>query len=78
MCMARMGALEELLPPSVDVLGSYFPSWMLCAIGALAVTLLLRKLFVRTGVDRTLPAPVVVYLAIIVALSLGGWLLWLG
>ena len=78
MCMARMAALGGLpAPPSVDVLGSYFPSWMLCAIGALVALPLLRKLLVRAGVDRTLPVPVVVYLAITVALSLGGWLLWL-
>jgi hypothetical protein len=51
---------------------------MFCALGALVATALLRWLFVRAGIDRTLPAPVVVYLAVTVAFSLGAWLLWLG
>src|SRR5262245_51979215 len=63
---------------SRDVLGAYFPSWMFCALGALALTAMIRWLFVRAGVDRSLPVPVVVYLALTVALSLAGWLLWLG
>jgi hypothetical protein len=68
----------ELVSPSRDILGSYFPGWMFCALGALVATALLRWLFVRAGIDRTLPVPVVVYLALTVALSLGAWLLWLG
>jgi hypothetical protein len=51
---------------------------MFCAVAALAATALVRSLFVRAGVDRHLPAPVVVYLAMTVAFSLTAWLLWLG
>jgi hypothetical protein len=76
MCLSAIRG--GLAAPSRDILGSYFPAWMFCALGALVATALLRWLFVRAGIDRTLPAPVVVYLAITVAFSLGGWLLWLG
>jgi hypothetical protein len=81
--VARMriaaGAVEDgVLAPSTNVLGSYFPSWMLCALGAVAVTVAVRKVFVLVGLDRSLPAPFLVYLAMVVACSLGGWLLWLG
>jgi hypothetical protein len=68
----RVGAQSQ------DVLGAYFPSWMLCALAALAITAAIRWILVRAGVDRSLPVPVVVYLALTVAVSLGGWLLWLG
>jgi hypothetical protein len=51
---------------------------MFCAIAALAATALVRALFVRAGVDRILPVPVLVYLAMTVSFSLVGWLLWLG
>ena len=78
MLAAGVAVRTSLVAPSQDVLGTYFPSWMLCAIGGVCVTVVLRLLFVRTGVDRTLPAPVVVYLASAAACSLGGWLLWLG
>lgn len=69
---ARIGAQSQ------DVLGAYFPSWMLCALVALAITAAIHWIFVKAGVDRSLPVPIVVYLALTVALSLGGWLLWLG
>jgi hypothetical protein len=71
MALATVGAQTR------NVLGAYFPSWMVCALLALAATALVRLLIVRAGVDRSLPAPVVVYVALIVAFSLGGWLLWL-
>ena len=63
---------------SQDVLGAYFPSWMLCVLAALAATAAIRWIFAKTGVDGSLPVPVVVYLALVAAFSLGGWLLWLG
>jgi hypothetical protein len=60
-----------------NILGAYFPSWMLCALFALALTAVVRWAIARVGVDRSLPAPVLFYSALIVAFSLGGWLLWL-
>jgi hypothetical protein len=62
---------------SRNVFGAYFPSWLFVVLVALAATAVVRALFVRAGIDRALPAPVVVYLAIIVAFSFGGWLLCL-
>ena len=66
MAMSTVGA------PSLNILGSYFPTWILVALVALVATVL-----IRTGVDRSLPVPMVVYLAITLAFSFGGWLLWL-
>jgi hypothetical protein len=60
-----------------DIFGAYFPSWLLCVLVALAATAVVRTLFVRAGIDRSLPVPVVVYLALVVAFSFGGWLLCL-
>jgi hypothetical protein len=51
---------------------------MFCALFAIVLTAVVRGLLVRSGVERTLPVPIVVYLAMTVAFSLGGWLLWLG
>lgn len=63
--------------PSRNILGSYFPSWMICALIGLCATVAVRGLLVKVGIDKELPAPVVVYLALAVAFSLGLWLLWL-
>jgi hypothetical protein len=77
MILGAVSALGAVVGQTQDVLGAYFPTWMFCALIALALTAAVRWLLVRAGVDRLLRLPVVVYLALTVALSLGGWLLWL-
>src|SRR6266853_1100277 len=36
--------------PTVDVLGSYFPSWMLCIVVGLVSTLIVRLLLIGFGI----------------------------
>jgi hypothetical protein len=63
--------------PSRNILGSYFPSWMICALIGLAATVAVRALLTKLGIDAVLPIPVAVYLAFATAFSLAIWLLWL-
>jgi hypothetical protein len=63
--------------PSRNILGSYFPSWMICVLIGAGVTIVIRGILVKVGVDKELPAPIVVYLAFTIAFSFGAWLLWL-
>jgi hypothetical protein len=63
--------------PSRNILGSYFPSWMVCALIALIITIAVRALFVRAGIDAELPAPLIVYLALFGAFTSAVWLIWL-
>ena len=63
--------------PSRNILGSYFPSWMVCALAGLGVALLARMLFRLTGLLDELPAPFVVLLAIACATTFALWLVWL-
>ncbi len=58
--------------PQVNIVGSFFPSWMLCAVIGIVVTLLARLLFIRTGVDPYLGPRALIYpsLAILVTLVL--------
>jgi YtcA family len=63
--------------PSHSILGSYFPSWMICALVGLLATVIIRQIFVSVGIDRTLPAPLLVYLALAVAGAFATWLIWL-
>jgi hypothetical protein len=80
-----MGALGCLLlvltgcssAPSRNILGSYFPSWMICALVGIAATVALRVVLAKFGIDAELPIPIVIYLAFATAVSLGMWLLWL-
>ncbi|SRR6266404_157009 len=63
--------------PSRNILGSYFPSWMICALIGMGATVAVRALLAKTGIDAVLPMPILVYLAFATAFSLAIWLLWL-
>jgi hypothetical protein len=63
--------------PSRNILGSYFPSWMVCALIGSVVALLARAVLKATGLLEELPAPLVVLLALGCAVTFGLWLLWL-
>jgi len=58
--------------PSVDVLGSFFPAWMVCFIVALVLTALVRLALLRLRVKAALPMLVYPSLA-----ALFTFLLWL-
>jgi YtcA family len=63
--------------PSRNILGSYFPSWMVCALAGIALALLARALLKATGILNEIPVPFVVILAIACAGTFAMWLLWL-
>jgi len=58
--------------PQINVIGSFFPSWMLCAAIGIVVAVLARRLFVMVGVDPYIGPRALVYpsLAILVTLVL--------
>jgi hypothetical protein len=61
--------------PQINVIGSFFPSWMLCALIGIVSALLARRLFIRFGVDAHVGPPALIYasLALLVTLVLWGW-----
>ena len=62
--------------PQINLLGSFFPAWMLCiGIGILG-TLLLRRLFVRTKLEPHLGLLPLVYFCLWVLLTLACWLVF--
>jgi hypothetical protein len=62
--------------PQINVIGSFFPSWMLCAAIGIVVAVLGRQLFIRVGVDPYVGPRALVYpsLALLVTLTL--WVAW--
>ena len=63
--------------PSRNILGSYFPSWMVCAVVGLTAALAARAALKASGVLGELPAPLVVFLSVGCATTFALWLLWL-
>ena len=63
--------------PSRNILGSYFPSWMVCALVGIALAIAARATFKALGILEELPVPLVVMLAIGCAGTFAMWLIWL-
>jgi len=59
--------------PQINVIGSFFPSWMLCALIGIVATLLARWLFVRVGVDPYVGPRALVYGSLAVLVTLVLW-----
>jgi YtcA family len=64
--------------PSQNILGSYFPSWMICALVGIGLAVMARQGLALAGVDKFIPVPLLVYLAFAVFFSFATWLVWLG
>lgn len=64
--------------PTQNVFGSFFPSWMVCALAGLVFAAVMHRVFGAIGIDQALPAPLVVYLSLAVAFTFAAWLIWLG
>ena len=63
--------------PTISLLGSFFPSWLFCAVLGVVLAFVTRALCRRTGWDSQLPAPALFYLACAGVFTLGAYLVWL-
>jgi hypothetical protein len=69
------GCAREGRPPEIDVVGSYWPAWMICIIAALILTSLARLLFIRLRIDEHLRPGPLVYFCLIAVFTFVVWLL---
>jgi len=60
--------------PYINIVGSFFPSWMLCALIGIGVALLGRWLFVRIGIDPHIGPRKLVYLSLAILVTLVLWM----
>lgn len=63
--------MSFLSSPSYPFLGAYFPAWMPGAFIAIILTLIVRAVFIRVGVDDALPLRLTAYAALAVAIGCG-------
>jgi hypothetical protein len=59
--------------PQVNVVGSFFPSWMLCASIGIVLTIVAKRLFVRAGIDPFLGPRALVYSSLALLVTLALW-----
>ena len=59
--------------PQINILGSFFPSWMLCGVIGIVAALLMRLLLIRTGIDPYVGPRAVVYPSLGIFVTLVLW-----
>ena len=62
--------------PSFDILGSYFPAWLICLAMGIVLTLIVRWLLLRLQIEFVLP--IVVYPTLTALFAFGIWLVFYG
>jgi hypothetical protein len=71
-----LGGCHSTHAPTVDVLGSYFPAWIICILSGLVLTVLARQLLLALKVTGYLhPAPVI-YIGLQISFTLLVWLVF--
>jgi hypothetical protein len=62
--------------PSVNVLGAFFPAWMLCILAGITLALLARQLFNAIGLNSWIGPPAVVYPALAIGAMCATWIVF--
>lgn len=75
LCLAVMGCSGCSRAPSIEVIGSFFPAWMFCIIGALVLAGLMRMALLRWELEPKLGPLVVFYPCLTVAITCLLWLI---
>ena len=82
-CPVRSAAV--LLPlsgcaaaPSVNILGSFFPAWLICIVVGVVLTIVSRQVFVATGLAPYLRPSALIYPCLAGLWIFSTWLLVFG
>ncbi|MAJ46152.1 MAG: hypothetical protein CBC35_02500 [Planctomycetes bacterium TMED75] len=60
--------------PIFDVAGAYFPAWILCLVAGLLVTMAIRELLLRAGIDQHLFWKPIAYTGCFLTVACWVWL----
>jgi hypothetical protein len=60
--------------PTLDLLGSYFPAWMLCAAVGVVAAVVIRQVLAVVGIGEYVVAPLLTYTGLALSAT---WLIWL-
>ena len=61
--------------PTLDVLGSYFPAWMVCIVLGLVLTVVTRQLLIGLKLNSYLRPMGLVYLCMMILWTMAVWLI---
>jgi Na+/glutamate symporter len=61
--------------PTFNILGSFFPSWLVCLFAGIILAALTSRVFVRLALDKEILWPVVVYPCLALFFACALWLI---
>ena len=64
--------------PTLDLFGSYFPAWMLCAVAGILAAVIIRQILSLAGIHEFVFVPLLTYTGFAVSAALLLWLFWFG
>jgi hypothetical protein len=64
------------LAPTFNILGSFFPSWLICLFAGIIVAVIANRLFARFALDKEILWPLVVYPCIALLFACTIWLIF--
>ena len=64
------------LTPTINILGSFFPAWLICLIVGILLSAGSRILLVAVHLEEVLSPPIVMYPSLTVLFTIGLWLLF--
>ena len=77
--VAAAGALAGCsASPAQNIVGSYFPAWLICVIAGVVATAVMRQLLVMADLESHLLLPPLTYAGMALGATLLIWLLWVG
>ena len=60
--------------PTFNILGSFFPSWLVCLLAGIILTAVANRIFVLFALDKEILWPVVVYPSLALFFACALWL----
>jgi hypothetical protein len=73
-CLGALSTTGCALSPSVNILGSFFPAWLISIVTGLVLALVVWRVFVATGIAPHLTPPALVYPCLAALLIFASWL----
>jgi hypothetical protein len=62
--------------PTFNILGSFFPSWLICLFAGIILAAIGNRIFVRFALDKEILWPVVVYPCLALFFACALWLIF--
>lgn len=62
--------------PTFDILGSFFPVWIFCAVAGIIVAAITREILIHTKYETEIGPPVLVYPSLAALVAFVTWLIF--